>query len=865
MIGKTISHYRILEKLGAGGMGEVYRAEDTNLSRQVAIKVLPEFFAKDPERLARFAREAKLLASLNHPNIAAIHGLEEAEGKRFLILELVEGQTLAERLHKGPLPVDDTLDICRQVAEGLEAAHEKGIIHRDLKPANIKITPEGKVKILDFGLAKAFHEEPVAADLSQSPTVTEQMSRPGVILGTAAYMSPEQAKGKPLDKRTDIWAFGCVLFECLTSRRAFEGETVSETLAAILKGEPEWKLLPADTPWKVKDLLHQCLRKDLARRFQHMGDLRIALLDIKEELDSGVLILGEPVKASPRGERWRLGWAAAAGFMLIILGLIIGQFIRLRPEQQEQPKFQRLTFRTGLIQSARFSPDGNTVFYGAAWEGDPAQVFSIRPDIPEFHPILVADAIPLSVSPSGELALLLKPRRAGWEMVGTLARIPLSGGMPRPELENVQWADLGLKGKMLIVRDGEKGNQLESPPGKVLFRTVGLITHARFSPAADRIAFLHHPLRDADSGEVMVVDLAGRSKSLSANWGSAGGLAWNPKTGEIWFTATMNGSKRELQAVTLTSARRTVNSQTGNLIVEDIARDGRVLLNTTSNQVKLQFVGPGEKNERDLSWLDVSIVGDISRNGQGVAFCESGEGAGQFFKSYYRTTDGSPPVMLGNGAYPRLSPDGKSVVAINQVAGELGFLTNGLVLLPIGPGDTRHIPLPGFRLDFVAWLPNGRGVLFTGNESGHGERVYSLDFDGGRPKAITPDGILPFYLLASPGSRFVAVVNLQNQVLLYPLAGGDPTICRGVDPGEVPWAWSPDEKSLFVMRRYVKPYRVYQVNWQTGERRLWKEMIFPESAGVLGLSWLVITPDGQSYAYSYWQQLSTLHIVDGLK
>ncbi len=239
LVGRTVLHYRIIDKLGEGGMGVVYRADDTKLDRQVAIKVLPDIFSGDPERLARFEREAKLLASLNHPNIAAIHGLEQADGKRFLVMELVEGETLAQRIAKGPLPVDEALEVCRQIAEGLEAAHEKGIIHRDLKPANVKITPEGKVKILDFGLAKAFQAEAAAA-ADHSPTITEVMTRAGVILGTAAYMSPEQARGKPVDKRADIWAFGCVLYECLTGKRAFRGRDVADTMAAILKGEPDW-------------------------------------------------------------------------------------------------------------------------------------------------------------------------------------------------------------------------------------------------------------------------------------------------------------------------------------------------------------------------------------------------------------------------------------------------------------------------------------------------------------------------------------------------------------------------------------------------------------------------------------------------
>lgn len=270
--GTVVNHYRIIEKIGAGGMGEVYLAEDTNLNRRIAIKVLPDLFSSDHERLARFEREAKLLGSLNHPNLATIHGLESTSGKPLLIMEFVAGETLAQLIAKGPLPVEEALEVCRQIAEGMEAAHERGIIHRDLKPANIKITPEGKVKILDFGLAKAIHEEVLATDAAQSPTVTERMTRAGVILGTAAYMSPEQAKGKPVDKRTDIWAFGCILFECLTGKRAFEGETVSETLAAILRGEPGWNQLPTETPAYIRGLLQRCLEKDPHRRLRDIGD-----------------------------------------------------------------------------------------------------------------------------------------------------------------------------------------------------------------------------------------------------------------------------------------------------------------------------------------------------------------------------------------------------------------------------------------------------------------------------------------------------------------------------------------------------------------------------------------------------------------
>ena len=296
-------------------MGEVYSALDKPLDRQVAIKVLPEEFVEDLERVARFEREAKLLGSLNHPNIAIVHGFEEAMGKRFLVLELVEGETLAQRISRGALPVDDSLDVSRQIAEGLEAAHGKGIIHRDLKPGNVKITPDGKVKILDFGLAKAFRGLESNAGLALSPTITDQMTQPGVVLGTAAYMSPEQAKGKPVDKRADIWAFGCILYECLAGKKPFEGESVTDILAKILEGEPDWARLPAGTPPVLRSLLRRCLQKDRNKRQHDMSDVRI-------EIEEATVSLGEKeqfLPDKPRSSKWRIpliGISIAVGAIL---------------------------------------------------------------------------------------------------------------------------------------------------------------------------------------------------------------------------------------------------------------------------------------------------------------------------------------------------------------------------------------------------------------------------------------------------------------------------------------------------------------------------------------------------------------------
>jgi len=319
MIGTTLSHYKVIEKIGQGGMGEVYRAEDTNLSREVAIKVLPEQFTKDPQRLARFEREAKLLASLNHPNIAAIYGFEEADDVRFLAMELVPGETLAERVAKGPVPVEEALEVCRQIAEGVEAAHEKGVIHRDLKPANVKVTPEGKVKILDFGLAKAFEGETPVTDISQSPTLTEEMTRAGVILGTAAYMSPEQARGRPVDKRSDVFAFGCVLYELLTGNRAFGGETVTDSLAKILEGEPDWTVLSPTVPSTIRFLMSRCLQNDPGKRVQHIDGARILI----EEALTGATT-ASAIGATIQAPLWKraVPWSLV-GVMVVVTGFML--------------------------------------------------------------------------------------------------------------------------------------------------------------------------------------------------------------------------------------------------------------------------------------------------------------------------------------------------------------------------------------------------------------------------------------------------------------------------------------------------------------------------------------------------------------
>ena len=368
MIAQTIAHYRIQGKIGAGGMGEVYRATDTRLSRDVAIKVLPEALARDNERMARFDREAKVLASLNHPNIASIYGLEESNGSRALVMELVEGLTLAERIKQGPLSVDEALPIAKQIAEGLEYAHERGIIHRDLKPSNVKLTPEGQVKVLDFGLAKALEGETGEEELLNSPTLSAVATRAGVLLGTAAYMSPEQARGKRVDRRADIWAFGCVLYEMLTGRGPFDGETTSDILACVIRAEPDWPAVPGSVPARIRELLRRCLQKDPKQRLQAIGEARITI--------EGTLSGTAPAELAPTPAA--SGWLGARALTLVGCGLLAGGLLTaivfggrgepLRPKTVERlsvlpPAGDSLA--VGVPGTIAISPDGSSIVYSA--------------------------------------------------------------------------------------------------------------------------------------------------------------------------------------------------------------------------------------------------------------------------------------------------------------------------------------------------------------------------------------------------------------------------------------------------------------------------------------------------------------------
>jgi Tol biopolymer transport system component len=850
--GTRLGTYEILSPLGAGGMGEVYRARDTKLDRDVAVKVLPADLANDPEALSRLEREARAVAQLSHPNILAIYDFGRHGETAYAVTELLEGETLRQRLAQGALPARKAVDLAVQMAEGLAAAHEKGIVHRDLKPENVFVTGEGRVKLLDFGLAK--QTSPGSGPVSGLLTA-EKYTEPGTVLGTVRYMSPEQVRGEAVDHRSDIFSLGAVLYEMLAGRQAFGRETAAESMTAILKEDlPEIAASGSGPSPALQRIVQHCLEKKPGERFQSARDIAFDL----QALSGSAVTSGPSVAVTRRGSRLWLTAIAVAAVLgaATVASYRTGQKAGLR--SAAETTFRQMTFRRQMIFQAAFMPDGETIVYSAALGGNVPELFVIRPGEPEPQPLGLPRTHLLSISSKGELAVLTNARFVRQRLfIGTLAQVSLGGTAPREIFEGVRQADWSPDGSELaILHLAEGKDRLEFPIGKVLYETAGYLSDLRVSPRGDRIALFEHPKQWDDRGTVILVDRAGKRKVLSGEYWGEEGLSWSQAGDEVLFTASTEGSAQTLYGVDLSGRRRVALASAGGLTMHDISRTGRWLVTRDDGRGEISVLAPGASIERDLSWLNDSLAPYLSRDGRMLLFGDDSASAGPNYAVCLRTTDGGPVVRLGEGSPCGLSPDGKSALAIV-------FTPPQLVIYPTGPGAARRLPRGDLETyQSAGWFPDGKSVLVVGNEAGKASRCYAQDVSGGPPRPVTPEATMNGSV--SPGGLQILYSKL-GAWFIQPVAGGTAQTVPGLTTDDRLIRWSADGRSVYVYRVANMPFRFERLDLATGRRVVIGEVAPADRAGVIYSKGAALSEDTKSYAYSYERTTSQLFVVGGAR
>lgn len=826
-------------------MGEVYRAVDPRLQREVALKILHPSLTITPEHLERFKGEARAAGGLHHPNILVVFDVGMDGATPYVVSELLEGESLRERLDHGPLPYRKALDYGIQIAHALGAAHASGIWHRDVKPANTFITTDGRVKLLDFGLAKATEPDVVAAGTDDS---TAEGSRAGAIRGTAGYMSPEQARGERVDHRTDIFSLGATLYEMFTAARAFQRATTIETLHAVLREDPvdPLELNPALPP-AAAVTVRRCLEKSVEERFQSARDLAFQLQQLREgSLPGGRLAGGAASRRRPM---------LLAVLALAVLGWAwaLGLHTR-RPETP--PSFEQLTFRRARIGGARFASEGQAIVYSDAGERNQREVWKLDlSEGPKAHSLGYRGADVLAAR-KGELALSVDRRFVGGKhFVGRLVQAPIAGGGPfrelQPDAEDADWDPSGthLAAVFSTMPGGE--SRLEYR-GRTL-HTAAAIRSPRFSRDGRRIAFIEDRSGVGTVGRIATVDLEGKVTPMTDDWRNARGLAWSPAGNEVWFTAGGWMADRALRAVDLEGRVRDVFAAPSSMTLWDIARDGRVLFSRDEDSRGLVGVPPGETAERDLSLYDNSGLASLSANGRSLLFTDR-------FGLYLRSTDdSSPPLDLGFAeAYADdVSPDGNTVVVTAAAP-------QRLVLVPRGAGDPRELPTHGItKYSGALWFPDGRRILFNGVRPGEGVRSYVQDVEGGPPRAFTP--VHTKALAISPDGQWVAGTGREPGISLWPVTGGPARPVPGSQADDWPVAWTADGKSLWVFKWNEVPADVFRLEIATGRREKARTLMPHDTAGVESIRTFRTTPAGDVYFYTYRRVLSKLYLGRNLR
>ncbi len=838
--GDRLGPYEILGPLGAGGMGEVYRARDGRLRRDVALKIVAEHAEGRPDRLRRFEQEARAVAALNDPNIRSVYDVGVEDGTVFVVFELLEGQTLRERLDAGALSPRKAIEYAVRLASGLAAAHSRGVVHRDLKPDNVFLTREGHLKILDFGLAR-FDE--AAEDGAPEPAGASTRTQSGLVVGTAGYMSPEQARGTPADSRSDIFALGAVLYEMLAGRPAFGGASPADRLAAVLHRDPPELTAPVAPP--VRRVLARCLEKDQAERFQSARDVAFAL-----EAAEGAS-LSEAAAATSR-RPWWIAVALLAGALALLAGVLGLK----RPEPAAPPVIHQLTFGQGIVTGARFLPnDEHTVVYSASWSGRANEIYMTRSDGPESRSLGLPPAKLLGISSRSELAILLtRPDEVGDPFMGTLARVPLGGGVPRPVLDFVEDASWAPDGEELAVVRWVNGvRQLEYPVGNVLIRPLPAFgnTHSmRLSPRGDKIAI-------EMSGRLVVVDRSGTQQTLSGATPLQVGLAWTPAGDAVLATTGPTNATKALWRLGLDGSRRQVFGGPGVYVLHDVSASGTVLIHHGFERGFVRGKGPGDAVEREIVTAGGGAV-DISRDGRQVLIVSDHD------LSLFSTADASSRLLLRTqGQAPdygpaRLSPDGRFVV--DGVVDK----NNNARLAPIGPGDPRRLPL-GHLTDVVAsFLDDGRLLWHARETPGGPYRGFVQDVATGAMRPVTPPGIQPLWSPEVDG----AVLGLRSDgtIVWCPLAGGEPRPTRArFPPNGFPLQTTRDGRYTFVNVAGF-PMNIDRIDLRTGERTAWRKLGPPDVTGLAFMDpWVPMTFDGEAYAYSYLRAFQDLFLVEGLR
>lgn len=848
--GTKVGRYEILSFIGAGGMGQVYRANDAQLGRDVAIKLLPSSFVEKPQVVARFQQEARALGLLNHPNLVSVYDFGMFEDSFYIVLELLEGLTLRARLRAEPIPAKRAVNYSLQIARGMSAAHDRGIIHRDLKPENVFLCRDGRIKILDFGLARMTPQLDALGASDDSPTAVG-MTIPGAVLGTVGYMAPEQLRAEVADARTDIFAFGVILFEMITGRLPFKGSTPAETLSRILKDDPDdFGSAGAAAPRGVEVIVRRCLEKRKEDRFQTAHDLSLALEAVSGSTDTFSLPIDAWRVKARRARPFALGAAA------LIATAFLGAFVWQNVKPEEPPSFRQLTFRRGDVSGARFAPDGSIV-YSASWEGRGYELYTARSDSVDSRPLDIQCRELLAVSRNAKLALLVHEH----DQIGTLAVVPLAGSAPREIADNVQEADWSPDGSQLaITRRLGRTYQIEYPIGKVLYKSETRIWHLRLSPDGKNLAFDLRHTRLGHDFALIILSSDGQSREVG-KFRSARGLAWTPDGKRIVLASGDGSGQTNLYSVSLSGSTRLMARESGAVKLHDVSDRGDVLLTRDDYREGIMARGPAVDHEIDLSWFDGSGASDISPDGKLLLLSEFGEAGGAHYSVYVRPTNGDPAVRLGDGYGVALSPDGKFALTI--IPGTPSRLT----IVPLGAGSPRTLPRGDvIDYEFASWLPDQHTVVFNGRTEHGPIRLYQQDVDRETPPQPLGKETLRLALAsrpASPDGKTLVVHCRNGSVCLVDLNGDVQPLA--LDPGYRPIAWSADGKEIFVYEDQTVPAKMSRFNLATKQLKPERQLMPADPTGVYRILDVVTTPDGSAYAYGAMRNLSTLYMSQGLR